>query len=91
MNPDEFNPSDAKNVLEKFPDGIDVYLVDSMWIVEEVPGYDGYSADVPVNAFYSTKCQLTLLEIEPETGIFAAMSPITHRVYVYLKDYANQN
>ena len=77
-------------IMEHFPDGVDVIIAPSME-VEEVIGPDPIEFDWrrekeidPSQLVPIKKLKLYLTEIEPETGVYAAMSPITHRVYLYI-------
>lgn len=85
MNIMEFESKDIDNLLHNyFPDGVEVHLVDDIDVLEtSAPPGGLWEGPVPMN-----QVRLILTEIEPETGIFAAMSPVTHNVYVFIKDYA---
>lgn len=84
-----------KMLLDHFPDGVDVVQVDPLRgmfsdvngfeVTEEI--YEGVPPPVIVgqdNAAPYSEVVFHLVELEPETGIYAGMSPITHSVYVYI-------
>lgn len=61
-----------------FPDAVDVLEVSVRQLTEQShPLIDSSIQEV----------QLVLVELEPETPIYAAMSPHTHRVYVYFDHF----
>ena len=64
-----------------FPDAVDIHMVGSDNVIEIGPPQ-------PTEKYQIGGVILNLKEVEPETGIFAAMSPVTHDVYVYLADEA---
>ena len=86
-----------KALQEHFPDGVDFVIVPSLQITEAtvepldmsallgMPPEEAANLPPPV-----TKRQFNLNEIEPETGIYAAMSPATHRVYVYIDPFVRE-
>lgn len=68
---------------EKFPDGVSVIRADCKEVqeiqVKEAPLED----DTPLVLGIQS---LILVELEPETGIYAVMSPSSHNVYVYIDE-----
>lgn len=81
--------SDMAMIRDHFPDAVDIERVQQMDFTECV--YINPPArrkgDVPGSVNVETKEIRTIIELkelEPETGIYAGMSPITHRVYVYV-------
>ena len=65
-----------KMILDHFPDAVDIVFSSSKETTEHLPNVfvdvDGDIVD------------LQLKELEPETGIYATMSHISHRVYVFV-------
>lgn len=79
--------SDTQMIADHFPDGVDIQKVDEKAFIEVI--YKNVPAEMSeaqmenspqIETVHTT---IVLTELEPETGIYAAMSPITHRVYVY--------
>ena len=73
-------------LLEKYPDGVDVQAVNQRRVIEttvdapqETPLYEWRSSEPQL-----VETIIELTEIEPETGIYSAMSEKTHRVYVFV-------
>lgn len=68
---------------DHFPDGVSIIRADCREVQEfkiwELPEEDDTPLVVGVH-------QLTLTEVEPETGIYAVMSPHSHNVYVYIDE-----
>jgi hypothetical protein len=65
-------PQDLQFILDHFPDGVDVRIVDNEFVLESVFTLNGLESN-----------EIILHELEPETDVYAGMSPITHRVYVF--------
>lgn len=81
MNIMELSSDQVATLKSIFPDSTEVCLVDDALVVETLWENGEFG-----KSFHATR--LDLLEIEPETGIFACMSPVTKRLYVFIKDYA---
>lgn len=83
-----------KMILDRYPDGVDVQAVGQKTVIEtamEFPVTEDSDEDVdPLIALLNRmrpqviETHITLAEIEPETGIYTAMSEKTHRVYVFV-------
>lgn len=67
-----------KILLEKYPDGVDIQVVHQKNVIETTLDYG--AGDDP----YAVETIVELMEIEPETGIYSAMSEKTHRIYLYV-------
>jgi hypothetical protein len=80
MNPIDFTERDVHVVMAHFPDAADCMLVPDRH-VSEASLLSATLTDLDIR-----KIDLLLQEIEPETGIYACMSPLTRRVYVYVGD-----
>lgn len=69
-------------IEDHYPDGVQVVLVSAPNWVELILGeVNPFVSDGPIPM---QKVNLHLIEVEPETGIFAAMSPVTHNVYIFV-------
>lgn len=83
--------SDMAMIRDHFPDAVDIQKVERMDFTESVfvaPSVTGWE-----EADEKTKLEVKeirtiveLKELEPETGIYAGMSPVTHRVYIYVTE-----
>jgi hypothetical protein len=81
------NSDDLKMILDHFPDGVDVMLIPAKETTEFEFNPDKYISPNVVDARgedFDHVTELQLKELEPETGIYAAMSPVTNRIYVYV-------
>jgi hypothetical protein len=94
MSESDFGFHDLDVINDHFPDGVDIFMVDRpMWIEvcldANMSIFDYLDEPDPSRFEPLNKVRLDLVEIEPETGIYAAMSPVTRRVYVYVSpEYA---
>jgi hypothetical protein len=77
-----------ETIFAKFPDAVDYVMVHDRTITEQVWDHTdpkSYMAreddetDIPV----INQQTYHLTEVEPETGIYAVMSPVSRRVYIY--------
>jgi hypothetical protein len=79
---------DLQVIQDHFPDGVDIALVDDRYIKEQLCDMVGWLQNKLMDPTQDEpmvkEVYMTLDEIEPETGIYAALSPLTHRVYVYV-------
>lgn len=66
-----------------FPDGVAVIRADCREVQEFQIGDPPEEDDTPLVLGVH---QLTLTEVEPETGIYAVMFPHSHNVYVYIDE-----
>lgn len=83
-----------KMILDYYPDGVDVQAVGQKTVIEttmEFPVVEDIDEDTDPMAFFFNRMRpqviethITLTELEPETGIYTAMSEKTHRVYVFV-------
>lgn len=85
-----------KILLDKYPDAVDVQAVERKVVIEttvDAPQDYPWDEDTPRHGSVHTfgeqhpmlsESTIQLTEIEPETGIYTAMSAKTHRVYVYV-------
>ena len=84
-----------ETIKSHFPDYVDMFLVDRrnadnlVELVCDIP-VEVYKANIDNPTFdvtqYTRRIPIDLSkELEPETGIYAWMSPITRRVFVYLE------
>lgn len=67
-----------KILLKKYPDGVDIQVVHQKNVIETTLDYG--AGGTP----YAVETIVELREIEPETGIYSAMSEKTHRIYLYV-------
>lgn len=77
-------------LAQRFPDGVDVLVVQHLQVKEcaypatwNVPGHPfaiplDPSEPVEPGVFYTN-----LVEVEPESGVFAGQSELSHNVFVY--------
>lgn len=68
---------------DHFPDGVSVIRADCREVSEIQIEASPEEADTPLVLGVHP---LTLTEVEPETGIYAVMSPHSHNVYVYINE-----
>ena len=80
-----------------FPDAVDIHMVPILPAEVDMNVIECMATQKEIEEFCESnpgqelpfpQSKIKLVEIEPETGIFAAMSPVTHDVYVYLADEA---
>lgn len=73
---------------DKFPDGVDIAQARFTFVCEISSGglTNPSTMDkmAPLSECPIEMVDLILTEVELETGIYAAMSPITHTVYVFI-------
>ncbi len=82
-----------KMLLAKYPDAVDVQAVQRKVVIEttvDAPQDYPWDEDARHGSVHAgeqpilSESVFQLMEIEPETGIYTAMSEKTHRVYVYV-------
>ena len=79
------NNPDLKMMQAYFPDAVDIVFVNRTTWYER----DSENHPNPYSSYMPPVTELTLNELEPETGIYAVMSPVTHRVYVFVDPSEN--
>ena len=73
--------SDLRMIQDHFPDGVDierVYEIDFTEVIYHKAEGEKNNREIRTN--------VEMKELEPETGIYGGMSPVTHRVYIYLEE-----
>lgn len=79
-----------KILLAKYPDAVDVQAVQRKVVIETTVDAPQDYEDARHGSVHAgeqpilSESVIQLMEIEPETGIYTAMSEKTHRVYVYV-------
>jgi hypothetical protein len=70
-------------IKDHFPDGVEIQEINSFETTEFEWKPEHYVAPNVTDGDPDSILELALKELEPETGIYATMSPFSHRVYVH--------
>lgn len=87
-NYSEFERELMEAIKLHFPDGVDIVQASAKTFEEFVaprfPGLELATSSDPTEQLPVESIQINLTQLEPELELYAAMSPLTHRVYVFL-------